>query len=549
MGIGRGTSPAGGQTYGRRALAVAAVVGLATGPGVLVPAGAAPTPTPGTSTASAPPQGRVAPGSPDGRGAELYLRSCASCHGVRGQGTQRGPSLVGVGPASVDFQVGTGRMPLTAVAQQPPHRRPVFSAADIQALVAQVASFGAGGPQIPQVAPGDLRTGRELFLDNCAACHSATGAGAALTNAWIAPALDRATPVQVAEAVRVGPGLMPAFPDSVLTNQQVNALVSYVQELRSERVRPGRDLAGAARSIQRRAAGLGHRDAPAGTRHPVAGKQGGRLNQTEETHRRERSAARRISAAFGISALGAAGFATVYAAGGQTQLEGVALAVAFAGFAFGLGTWSRRLLPSGGYVEEHEPFDSPPAERRLAAAAVSGPESPLRRRGLVSALGLALGTLGVAALFPLRSLAPAGSRPGHALRTTPWAAGVRLVRADGSPVRPDEVPIDTVLGVFPEGHLDSGDAPAFAVRLDPARFTTPPPGGAVAGIVVYSLLCTHAGCPVKLYLKGTGRVLCPCHQSNFDLLAGARPIAGPAARASAGPADRHRRCGLPGRDR
>jgi ubiquinol-cytochrome c reductase iron-sulfur subunit len=111
---------------------------------------------------------------------------------------------------------------------------------------------------------------------------------------------------------------------------------------------------------------------------------------------------------------------------------------------------------------------------------------------------------------------------------------VRLVREDGTPVRPADVPTESLLGVFPEGRVNDGDAPAFAVRLDPARFTVPPSGGAVDGIVVFSLLCTHAGCPVRLYLKGTGRVLCPCHQSNFDLLASARPIAGPAARALPG---------------
>ncbi|GIG90473.1 QcrA and Rieske domain-containing protein [Plantactinospora endophytica] len=247
--------------------------------------------------------------------------------------------------------------------------------------------------------------------------------------------------------------------------------------------------------------------------------------------RRERAASGLVVGAFGVSALGGAGFATVYATGGQTQLEGLALAVAFAGLAVGLAVWSRHLLPNGGYVEEHEPFDSPPADLRLAAEALAGPESPVRRRGLLAMLAVALGTLGGAALFPLRSLLPFDrERPVHALRTTPWAAGVRLVRADGVPVRPTDVPDGTVLTVFPEGHRGRGDVPAFAVRLDPARFVVPPPGGNVAGVVVYSLLCTHAGCPVALYLKETGRVLCPCHQSNFDLLAGARPIAGPAAR-------------------
>lgn len=255
------------------------------------------------------------------------------------------------------------------------------------------------------------------------------------------------------------------------------------------------------------------------------------MSQADERSRRERAASGVVTAAFALSALGAAAFAAVYATGGQTQLEGLSLAVAFAGLAAGLGVWARRLLPTGGYVEEHEPFDSPATDRYLADEALLGPESPARRGGLLAMLALALGALGGAALFPLRSLLPFDrEHPVRALRTTPWAAGIRLVRSDGSPVRPADVAEGTLLTVFPEGHEERGDVPAFAVRLDPARFVVPPPGGDVAGVVVYSLLCTHTGCPVALYIQKTARMLCPCHQSNFDLLAAARPIAGPAAR-------------------
>jgi ubiquinol-cytochrome c reductase iron-sulfur subunit len=249
----------------------------------------------------------------------------------------------------------------------------------------------------------------------------------------------------------------------------------------------------------------------------------------------ERSASRRVVLAFLLSAAGAVGFAVTYALGGQTQWEGVCLAVAFGGLALGLATWARRLVPTGGYVEEHEGFASPPREQTLAAAALTGDDSPLRRRGLLATLGFALTALGTAALFPLRSLLTTGrANPVAALRDTPWAPGVRLVNSDGRPLRPDAVPGDTVVGVFPEGNVDSGDGPAFAVRLDPQRFAAPPPGGHLDGLVVYSVLCTHAGCPVRLYQRGTGRVLCPCHQSSFDLLAAARPVAGPAARSLPG---------------
>ncbi|WP_319459313.1 Rieske (2Fe-2S) protein [Micromonospora sp. RTP1Z1] len=249
----------------------------------------------------------------------------------------------------------------------------------------------------------------------------------------------------------------------------------------------------------------------------------------------ERAASRRIVAAFGVSAAGAVGFAVTYGLGGNTAWEGVCLAVAFAGLAVGLAVWARRLVPVGGYVEEHEGFTPPPREQALTAAVLTAPESPVRRRGLLAALGLALTALGAAALFPLRSLLPFDrARPLRALKDTPWGPGVRLVDAGGRPLRPQDVPADTTVAVFPEGNVDAGDAPAFAVRLEPQRFSRPPSGGHLDGLVVWSLLCTHAGCPVRLYLKGAGRVLCPCHQSSFDLLAGARPVAGPAARALPG---------------
>ncbi|MEU1688317.1 c-type cytochrome [Micromonospora sp. NPDC005707] len=210
----------------RRALVVGSVLALAAGPVALAPA-PDPTPTPATTT----PAGD--------RGTQLYLQQCASCHGVRGQGSQQGPSLVGVGPAAVDFQLSTGRMPVWSEVSQARRREPVLSAGDISALVDHVASFGGDGPRIPRVAPGDVVSGRDLFAANCAPCHGATGSGAVLTNGWSAPPLYDASATQVAEAVRVGPGLMPAFPGQVLTDQQVDDLTSYVRRLRTERLDPG----------------------------------------------------------------------------------------------------------------------------------------------------------------------------------------------------------------------------------------------------------------------------------------------------------------------
>lgn len=223
----------------RRRLAVlAAVLGLVAIPAAVGPAPAAPPPA--TS-----PQAPPAQATPDG--ATLYGQNCASCHGTRGQGTQQGPALVGTGPASVDFQLSTGRMPLRGNPYQPRHQQPVFTPAEIDAIVGYVAGFGGDGPRVPTVAPGPVDMGRTLYAAHCAACHSATGRGAALSNGQVAPDLWQATPTQVGEAIRVGPGIMPAFPDSVLTSGDVDAIAGYIQVLQNQR----RDLDRGGASLDR----------------------------------------------------------------------------------------------------------------------------------------------------------------------------------------------------------------------------------------------------------------------------------------------------------
>jgi ubiquinol-cytochrome c reductase iron-sulfur subunit len=239
---------------------------------------------------------------------------------------------------------------------------------------------------------------------------------------------------------------------------------------------------------------------------------------------------RRIAAAFALTAAAAAGFAVVYSLGGQVQLEGVLLAVAFAGLAYGLGAWAARLMPQGPFVEEHEPFGSSRGEQAAFAAEFDQDVQAISRRRLLGrALTLAVGTLGAALLFPLRSLGP---RPGRALQRTPWRAGVLVVTADGQPVRAADLAVGSVLTVFPQGHTEAGDVAALLVRVEPGELrpsgegASPSPGGLVA----HSKLCTHAGCPVGLYEQGSSLLFCPCHQSVFALLEGARPIAGPATR-------------------
>jgi len=175
-------------------------------------------------------------------GATLFEQGCATCHGVGGRGTALGPVLTGVGAAAADFMLTTGRMPMSESSGQPPRKQPAYSPEEIDALVAYVASLG-GGPGIPTVDPqrGDLPQGGELYRLNCAACHNAAGAGGALSSGAHAPALGRATALQIAEAIRVGPGQMPSF-DETLTERDVNSIARYVLYLRDPTDRGGFSL-------------------------------------------------------------------------------------------------------------------------------------------------------------------------------------------------------------------------------------------------------------------------------------------------------------------
>ncbi len=165
-----------------------------------------------------------------GRGEELFLTSCAACHGPQGAGTANGPDIRTAGAALADFELRTGRMPLGD--QGPPARRgtPKFDDADTRALVAYVASLGKG-PAIPNVvvSGADLNAGRRLFVNNCSACHGPAAGGGAVGGGFVAPALTSADPTTVGEAVVTGPGPMPRFSFSP---DELNSLAAYVQFLR-----------------------------------------------------------------------------------------------------------------------------------------------------------------------------------------------------------------------------------------------------------------------------------------------------------------------------
>lgn len=171
------------------------------------------------------------------RGRQLFEQSCSSCHGVNGRGVKiggelRGPSLENAGAAAAYYQLATGRMPLANSGEVPRRKPPVFGTSDIADLVGYVASLG-NGPALPQIdtARADLAKGGEFFRANCAACHSASGAGGALSYGRAAPSLGSATPEEVAAAVRSGPTQMPVFGPDALPDQQLADVAAYVRYL------------------------------------------------------------------------------------------------------------------------------------------------------------------------------------------------------------------------------------------------------------------------------------------------------------------------------
>lgn len=190
-----------------------------------------------TSGASAAPQA-AANGAQIVQGHQLFEQTCASCHGNFAQGTSQAPSLIGVGAAAVDFQVGTGRMPLTANEAEGIRKPPVFTPGQIKAIAAYIQNLG-GGPPIPsaaQVNPaaGQYGLGQQLFVADCAACHNFVGAGGALTYGKFAPPLTASTPTQLYEAMLTGPEAMPVFNDLTITPQEKRDIIAYVTQVRSQ---------------------------------------------------------------------------------------------------------------------------------------------------------------------------------------------------------------------------------------------------------------------------------------------------------------------------
>jgi ubiquinol-cytochrome c reductase cytochrome c subunit len=180
-------------------------------------------------------------------GRQLFLIGCASCHGkdatgvLTKSGGNYGPSLIGVGAASVDFQVGTGRMPMSQSGPQAPRKNPEYTEEETSQLAAYVASL-APGPAIPEeqqldwreASTEEVKEGGEFFRTNCTACHNSVGAGGALPNGRYAPSIKGVEAKYIYEAMLTGPQQMPLFSDAVITPEDKRNVIAYVKTLEEQ---------------------------------------------------------------------------------------------------------------------------------------------------------------------------------------------------------------------------------------------------------------------------------------------------------------------------
>ncbi len=234
-----------------------------------------------------------------------------------------------------------------------------------------------------------------------------------------------------------------------------------------------------------------------------------------------------VALCFAVSVFSGLALLVLYIAGGQTQLEGILLMLCLGGIGMGIVLWVQELMDIHEAVEERHEFGSEEATGDLLDT-LTEERGFTRRKWLIGALIAALGGLGAALLIPLFSLGPA---PGRSLFLTSWRKGLKLVRQDGTAVHEGDLSVGGILTVFPDGHVGEADSATILIRLQPGTQLPPDKAkNAPNGYIALSKVCTHAGCPVGLYRASQQTLICPCHQSTFDVTKGAVPVFGPAVR-------------------
>lgn len=251
---------------------------------------------------------------------------------------------------------------------------------------------------------------------------------------------------------------------------------------------------------------------------------------SEEVHSSTR-AERLIGLCFILSFLSTIGLGVTFWLGGQPQAEGALLFVGLTGIGVGIVGWGKYLVPHTVNVQERHPLASAPEDLEVFYASLDrGTKVIGRRKFLLGLLTLSVGSIGIIQLFPfLRSLGPV---PKKALDVTDWSKGSVVVKFDGTPITESTLEVGGAVTVFPQGYLGNAVDQVILVRPGNTDIVTRPgrETWAPKGYIAYSKLCTHAGCPVGLYEELTQQLLCPCHQSLFDVLTGATQVFGPAPR-------------------
>jgi quinol---cytochrome c reductase iron-sulfur subunit len=230
-----------------------------------------------------------------------------------------------------------------------------------------------------------------------------------------------------------------------------------------------------------------------------------------------------IAFALFLTVVGSGGFIAAYATGESTLYEGLGLGGAALGLCLAALGWAFWILPKEQVVDEIVTYPSPYNQQVAQDSTIErGIEEISRPRLLLAMLGGALACFGAALLVPIRSLGP---KLGDTLFHTAWRKGSLIVRDDGTPVRVTDLEVDSALLVFPHDAVEDAASQVTLVRVSDSEAPQ------THGYLAYSRVCTHAGCPVALYRAPDRQLLCPCHQSLFNVLADGAVVAGPADRA------------------
>ena len=227
----------------------------------------------------------------------------------------------------------------------------------------------------------------------------------------------------------------------------------------------------------------------------------------------------RIVTSLIVASAASVAFIVAYAVRAGPRAEGIAFAVSAAALCYAAASWAL-LLPRQRVTDAIEAYPSPQTERRAEERTVETDVALVTRpRALRRWLSVAVALFAASVIVPLRSLGPA---PGSTLFGTRWRRGDRVCREDGTPVRAEQLNVDSVVTVFPEGAVGDSQSAAVLIRLPPDVQPR------LRGYIAYSRICTHAGCPVALYRAAAKQLLCPCHQSVFDVTRNGAVVSGPA---------------------